>query len=113
MVVAFKLWAGSGSVVGLVEYDTDNANVVADLRKGRSRNPTINGLIQRLSDRAAELGVPVAVRWQRRSHPEQQDADRLSRGLPPQLAASPSTAARPISRCPVARASLLAASLRW
>ena len=71
-----------------IRYETDSADLVFALRKGRSSAPRVNALVRLILARAAETGADVQAVWHPRDSANQKFADLLSRGLVQEFRAS-------------------------
>ena len=79
-LVSIVLWKTAVPPGAVIEYWTDNDNMVADLRKGRSSIRPINSLLILLADICWEHNFFVKFCWASRDTPPQVCADHLSRG---------------------------------
>ena len=116
-VVCVRLWIGRVPRGALVEYWTDNACMVDDLRKGRSSITPINSLLIHLAQICIDLGVFVRFCWASREVPDQQCADCLSRndqvGFARKYRGSRSEALPPPLSTPFSEVGRVHTSLRW
>ena len=116
-VVCVRLWIGRVPRGALVEYWTDNACMVDDLRKGRSSIVPINSLLIHLARICIDLGVFVRFCWASREVPDQQCADCLSRndqvGFARKYRGSRSEELPPPLSTPFSEVGRVHTSLRW